>query len=232
MGSLVNSKNVNGETPLHLAAYYGHEMLVRLLLENGADIEAIDASGETPLHKATARGKIGAAKALLSKNPDLDVRDLSHMTPLHRAVLANCTYLVRLLLNQGAQVNSRDIDENTPLHKTVERGYASSVGGLIARDKIAEGQREDRDTIICILLASDADTEAKNKFRIKPRNYAMGNGEEYLAQLLTPDGRLSLLSGEYNPTQMEVIISRVEAIDQAIDNERWNRRPPSGFESD
>lgn len=38
-----------GDTLLHVAAEYGHESLVRFLLEMGADVNAINDSGETPL---------------------------------------------------------------------------------------------------------------------------------------------------------------------------------------
>ena len=38
-----------GKTPLMIAAYNGHEAIVRLLLEAGADKEAKDHEGKTPL---------------------------------------------------------------------------------------------------------------------------------------------------------------------------------------
>ncbi|EEQ41707.1 putative ankyrin repeat-containing protein [Clavispora lusitaniae] len=45
-----NSKDPNGYTPLHAAASYGHRDLLKLLVENGGDINIQDNEGDTPLH--------------------------------------------------------------------------------------------------------------------------------------------------------------------------------------
>jgi hypothetical protein len=52
----VNDIDQNGQTPLILAAQRGHERVVRLLLDSGADIEARDQDDRTPLMWATQRG--------------------------------------------------------------------------------------------------------------------------------------------------------------------------------
>jgi ankyrin repeat protein len=43
-------------TPLHEAAFQGHESVVRLLLEKGADMSTTDIDGATPLHHAAWGG--------------------------------------------------------------------------------------------------------------------------------------------------------------------------------
>jgi len=57
-----------GQTPLSWAARYGHEAVVKLLLEKGAAIETTDIKyGQTPLTWATENGHEGVVKLLLEK---------------------------------------------------------------------------------------------------------------------------------------------------------------------
>ncbi|KAH6988897.1 ankyrin repeat-containing domain protein, partial [Ilyonectria sp. MPI-CAGE-AT-0026] len=49
---VLNQGNVWEETALHIAAFYGHVDNVIFLVEQGADLEAVDEVGETPIFKA------------------------------------------------------------------------------------------------------------------------------------------------------------------------------------
>jgi ankyrin repeat protein len=58
----------DGETPLHLAAGAGHTAVVRILLERGAKIDAIDAGRTTPLQRAVESEHADTVRFLLEKN--------------------------------------------------------------------------------------------------------------------------------------------------------------------
>jgi ankyrin repeat protein len=61
-----------GWTLLHDAAKHGHESIVRLLLEHGADPNAREAGDNTcPLHWAAARGDLETMRALLDAGGDV-----------------------------------------------------------------------------------------------------------------------------------------------------------------
>ena len=49
-------KNRRSDTPLHIAAEYGHVDAVNFLLTNNADIEAKNCLDEQPIHMAAANG--------------------------------------------------------------------------------------------------------------------------------------------------------------------------------
>ena len=56
----------NGYTPLHFACSWNKPEAVKLLLERGADVEAIDRdTGHTPLHTACGRGSLECVQPLL-----------------------------------------------------------------------------------------------------------------------------------------------------------------------
>ena len=48
-GAMINVRDKSGWTPLHRAAARGHTEVVRFLLEQDADIDAVNSSGDTPL---------------------------------------------------------------------------------------------------------------------------------------------------------------------------------------
>ena len=59
------SPPVCGESPLHLAAAYGHQSFVELLLHNGADVSVKDHTGQTPRHWAARYGNEGLIPMLV-----------------------------------------------------------------------------------------------------------------------------------------------------------------------
>ena len=57
----------NGQTPLLHAIEKGHQAVVKLLLENGAELESKDKNGGTPLSWAAESGHEAVVKLLLEQ---------------------------------------------------------------------------------------------------------------------------------------------------------------------
>ncbi len=77
----VDSVNDDGQTPLHIAAYYGCGIGVELLVENGADINAKDKWGKTPLHNAAYKHDYEIASFLVSRGADVNAKNNDGETP-------------------------------------------------------------------------------------------------------------------------------------------------------
>jgi serine/threonine-protein phosphatase 6 regulatory ankyrin repeat subunit B len=79
----VNKQNKNGETALHLAAYAKEGIFLRMLIENGANIEAQDKKGFTPLMSAAAKNQhINRTKWLLHLGANCHAQDINGRTLL------------------------------------------------------------------------------------------------------------------------------------------------------
>ena len=73
-----------GMTLLHSASKSGNLELVRLLIQEGADVNAQDEDGESSLHAAMARGdNYNVARTLIENGADLSSRAVDGKTPFH-----------------------------------------------------------------------------------------------------------------------------------------------------
>ncbi|KAE9005924.1 hypothetical protein PF004_g9978 [Phytophthora fragariae] len=91
---------VGGDSLLHVAAWNGWEEHVRLLIEEGADVNLIDCSASlrTPLHEACRAGHSRVVELLLRSGARLSAVDVSGDSPLHAACRGGWTRVVRILL--------------------------------------------------------------------------------------------------------------------------------------
>lgn len=65
--SVADAKDLHGCNLLHIACQIGELSLVELLLQHGAQVDAVDSLGRTPLHHCVLSGKNLCAKLLLTR---------------------------------------------------------------------------------------------------------------------------------------------------------------------
>ena len=81
---LVLQSDDQGYLPMHLAAKTGDAGLLQMLVEHGADINAMSSNEERvlPLHSAAYEGKIASMRYLLNQGADINAQDANGFTPL------------------------------------------------------------------------------------------------------------------------------------------------------
>jgi ankyrin repeat protein len=114
--SLINRRDSEGNTPLHLSSYFGDANILELLLFNGADMTLEDRCGRNALHLASLYGSRRSIMVLLDQGGDsyLDYTDAKGYTPLHYCAEGGYVDCVELLLGAAADPSLCTLDGFTP----------------------------------------------------------------------------------------------------------------------
>ncbi len=97
----VFSKDGNGWTPLHWAAFGGHKHIAELLLASKAEVNAKSNKGVTPLQLAALMGQKDVVELLLVHQAEVNAKDDNGETPLHVAGANDRKDVAELLRQHG-----------------------------------------------------------------------------------------------------------------------------------
>lgn len=105
---------------LHLSVQSGHCLVVNILLNYGADVNAIGQKGSTPLQLAVTNRDEKMVRLLLHRGADVKAKSSDTMMPILHYVLFGSTYdgqsVIKILLDHGADLEASDNNGNTALH--------------------------------------------------------------------------------------------------------------------
>ena len=186
-GADVEEKDGRSMTALHFAAKGGHQGILRVLLDAGADASASfeatweDVEGDPganaatmdpdrllALHVAAMRGDEGAVRVLLDAGADVAVRGRWGHTPLHHAARLGHRVTARALLDAGADASS-NAGGVTPLHAAALEGFWGVAG-----DPLHYGASRGHEGTVRLLLSAGADVAAIEHFGMTPLHKACG----------------------------------------------------------
>jgi ankyrin repeat protein len=165
----INSKNLSGHTPLHIASQFNNPAIVELLIHSGSHVNALDNNNMTPLHFTSIYDNDRVASLLIKKGSDVNLVAQSSTSSLHISALWNSIKVTRILLNNGASVNVRNDTGSTPLYFAVYRSDINLVKLLVdhgskinSEDKfgltpLAVAVYEKKPVIVKYLIAHGAD---------------------------------------------------------------------------
>jgi ankyrin repeat protein len=157
-----------------------HPEMMRLLISNGADVDArsthrdyqrhvtaegrpksLDSGGLTPLLYAARENCMACVEVLLDRGADVDLPDPDGVSPLHVAIMNANWDLAKQLLAAGADVNQWDIYGEAPLFTAV--GLYTRID--LGRASIDPLNETDGMTILRMLLDRGADPNMQLFFR-------------------------------------------------------------------
>ena len=154
-------------TGLHVAAGFGLDRLIHLLLDEGLDANARDSYGYTALHEAAYNGHVEAASALIKRGAAVDLVDIDGNTPLYLAISFAHKDLILMLLEHGADPNAQCVDGWTPLHEAADKGHVD---------------------IVTLMLDNKASAHSKSARGLNALHRAAGRGHVEIVELLLRRG--------------------------------------------
>lgn len=125
---------------VHLASFMGSEVIVRLLLDRGADVNSTSGYFETALLAALEGDHPALVELLLCRGINVNDSSSKHGTALHYACLRRSKATVRMLLNYGADVNASGGQHGSPL------------AAAACRDDMAFEYKKEKRAIVELLL--------------------------------------------------------------------------------
>ena len=187
---------------LREAVELNDEARVRVLLNQGVDLNMKSNDGWVPLIHAVQHGHIALTELLLENGANARVVDKHDNPVLHHAICYNQKHTLRLLLSYGADINAKDSDHNTGLHLAVSNNNI---------------------TILQLLLESGAYTHIQNKPSGETAlHIASAMEDEELTLLLINHGAAVSIKNNRAETALDFLISRRDKhlIQQLLNNQK------------
>jgi ankyrin repeat protein len=169
-------------SPLIAALGGGNTAIVKMLLENGADVNKTNKYAVYPIHLAIFKALgveegLDNVSILIQYGADINSMDRKGYTPLHVASQEGEVEVVKFLIDKRANINAVDHRGRTPLHLVAEDGFIDVVKLLMYAG--ADISVRDESGITALDLAREAGhTEiadaiiAEDMIRLENRNKA------------------------------------------------------------
>ncbi|KAJ6032624.1 hypothetical protein N7540_003356 [Penicillium herquei] len=182
------------------ASNKGHEMIVRLLFDRGADVNTEAGRYGGALQLASAGGYENIVRLLLDQGAEVDADGLISGTALQAASKKGHENIVRLLLDHKADVNAQGGEHGSPLKAAIWEGHENIVELLLDQGAEFSTQRGYHETtmsafsaavylgranIVQILLDRGADLSAYGLFTDLLQTVIREGHEEILGMLLS-----------------------------------------------
>ena len=179
-----NSRDKNGDTPLHTAARNGNLDITQLIIETIEDKNPKNNNGETPLHTASFDGNIKIVELILKNISDKNPGNQYMQTPLHYAAITGRLDIFKLIFNSVGKKNPKDFIGNTPLHKAADGGSGPCIR---CHPELRFKKENYNHPEICRLILDNVkEKNTENHFGKTPLLLAIESNHTSVIDILTP----------------------------------------------
>jgi ankyrin repeat protein len=174
--------------PIHFAAYRGDLAKIEASIQEGVDINKLDARGYAPLHYAAQNNQKQAMELLIAKGGNVNVKNSRGQKPLFYAIAAGHRDVAELLISKGAEVNVKNKTGQAPLDFALSQNRKDIVEFLIAEASIHKAASLGDVDRVRSCLEKGADVNAKDKDGQTALHMAASNKRKEVAELLLSRG--------------------------------------------
>ena len=139
-------------TALWVAAAKGHFDVVRLLIEQNADVDGRTSTNSTPLRAAAFDGRLDIVRYLVENRADVNARNDFNSTPLMVTCYKGHPNVATYLVKHGANINLQDNEGSSCLHYASKGGHFQLACELLA---LGAKQTQSRNRLTPLLGASN-----------------------------------------------------------------------------
>jgi ankyrin repeat protein len=187
-------------TALTRAVLSGNEVVVQLLLEKGAQIEAEDKTGATALLCASHKGHQTIAELLLDRGANIEASDRNGVTSLMWASYQGYEGMTKMLLDRGARIEALSKlgrtalmfallqDKKTTAKLLLDRGAQAEVFDKNGNTPLLLAAMKGSDDVAKALLDKGANVEASNEIGCTALVLASLHVHEAMVNLLLERG--------------------------------------------
>ncbi|KAJ5990482.1 NACHT nucleoside triphosphatase [Penicillium canescens] len=194
---------------LQAASYGGHEKVVQMLLDRGADVNAQGGLYGSALQAASLRGLEKAVQMFLDRGADVNSHGGMYGSALQAASLRGHEKVVQMLLDRDADVNAQG-GQGSALQAASSEGHEKLVQMLLDRDADVNAQfgfsvnalqaasSRGHEKVVRMLLDRGADVNAQPLRGGNVLQAASTNGHEKVVRMLLDHGAdANAQSGQY-----------------------------------
>jgi ankyrin repeat protein len=210
MGMDVDAQDEDGRTALYWASELGHDKIVQMLLDTGADANGQSGWYGSALRAASAGGYDMIVQMLLDTGADANGQSGWYGSALQAASAGGYEKIVQMLLDKGADVDAEGGQYGNALQAASYKGHDKVVQTLLDKGADANGQSGwygnalqaasvgGYEKIVQMLLDRDADVNAQGGEYGNALYAASVGGYEKIVQALLDKGAdANAQGGEY-----------------------------------